>query len=262
MLLLKKIVSSLLFPLALGVEFILLGFILITFTRKQKWGRGLLIFGVLLLCVLSYPPVADRLISPLENMYPAVPAGKAAEVALSYSERPVRWVAVLGGGHWPVPGLSPLSQLSEASVTRLAEGIRLYRELPGSRLVVSGGAVFSSRAGALITAEAARGLGVPEKDLVVRSEGQDTHGEAEDIFVVVGVEPFFLVTSASHMARAMMIFRKAGMNPIAAPTDYLSRNREGLRASLFQVDAGQLYKSQRAFYEYMGMAWAWFIGEI
>ena len=33
-------------------------------------------------------------------------------------------------------------------------------------------------------------------------------------------EPFYLVTSALHMPRAMKLFLKQGLNPLAAPSDY------------------------------------------
>ena len=42
-----------------------------------------------------------------------------------------------------------------------------------------------------------------------------------------------LVTSANHMPRAVAAFRKAGMDPIPAPTEYLARDDYGL----FKVSA-------------------------
>ena len=45
---------------------------------------------------------------------------------------------------------------------------------------------------------------------------------------IVGKDKFILVTSASHMLRAMALFRKQGMEPIPAPTDYMVKEREGV----------------------------------
>jgi len=72
----------------------------------------------------------------------------------------------------------------------------------------------------------------------------------------VGKDKFILVTSAAHMPRAMGLFRKQGMEPIPAPTDYMAGEREGgLRLGMFFPSAGSLEKAGSAIHEYLGMVW-------
>ena len=79
----------------------------------------------------------------------------------------------------------------------------------------------------------------------------------------VGEAPFLLVTSASHMPRAMMLNRKAGLNPIPAPT---ARRAAGTTLksdpAFWLPSAGALEMSERAIHEYLGIAWAWLGGHI
>ncbi len=73
---------------------------------------------------------------------------------------------------------------------------------------------------------------------------------------IVGKDKFILVTSASHMPRAIGLFRKYGMDPIPAPTDYMVKEREGgLTPRVFFPSAGSLEKAGRAIHEYLGMMW-------
>ena len=77
----------------------------------------------------------------------------------------------------------------------------------------------------------------------------------------MGKDRFILVTSASHMRRSQALFRKLGMDPIAAPTDYESTG-QGLRLSDFYPSVGELHKADLALHEYLGLAWAKLRGKI
>ena len=73
------------------------------------------------------------------------------------------------------------------------------------------------------------------------------------------IDRFLLVTSAAHMPRSMMIFRKLGLNPIAAPTDYQKTDREAnltsIESRILNVlpDADNLRETNRAIKEYIGI---------
>ena len=59
-------------------------------------------------------------------------------------------------------------------------------------------------------------LGIPETSIVVASLPINTINEARAIKGIVNEMPFYLVTSAHHMARAIQIFKTFGNNPIPA----------------------------------------------
>ena len=114
-----------------------------------------------------------------------------------------------------------------------------------------------------VMADTAVGWGVDHKNIVVEKEAADTKDHVTYVKKIVGEEPFILVTSASHMPRAMALFRKHGMEPIPAPTDYMVKEREGgLTPGVFFPGAGSLEKAERAVHEYLGLVWAWLRGQI
>ncbi|MCK9263422.1 MAG: hypothetical protein M0R18_06365 [Deltaproteobacteria bacterium] len=62
-----------------------------------------------------------------------------------YPRLGVQWVVVLAGGHVSNESLPVTSQLLDETLVRLAEGIRIQQNLPGARLLVSGGCISSPR---------------------------------------------------------------------------------------------------------------------
>ena len=136
---------------------------------------------------------------------------------------------MLGGGHVSDPRLPANSQISAAALGRVVEGVRLYKAIPGSKLLLSGGAVFDPVPEAEVMAQIAGLLGVKPQDIRLESDSRDTAEEAEIIAKMIGREKFILVTSAAHMPRSMALFRKRGLQPIPAPADFLVREAQGVR---------------------------------
>jgi uncharacterized SAM-binding protein YcdF (DUF218 family) len=247
----KKIVSRFLFPLPLSLEFLFVGLFLLWFTRRQRAGKALVTCGALLLVGLSNTFTSDALLRPLERYYPALAVGQIGPVAPD-----VTFIAVLGGWGDDDPNVPITSHIAPDLMVRLIEGVYLHREIPGSRLILSGG--NDSAEGMTKMAEA---LGVSAGDILRLAEPRDTEEESQQIAPIVGSRRFILVTSASHMPRAMGFFRKRGLQPIAAPTDYLAPRHPTEWGDLFP-DGYYLFKSQVAFYEYLGLAWETLRGKI
>ena len=74
-------------------------------------------------------------------------------------------------------------------------------------------------------------------------------------------EPFALVTSASHMSRSMALFRKQGLNPIAAPTEHIVKYHQRRDPRYYLPSSGSMVVINRAIHEYLGRAWAWLRGQ-
>lgn len=254
----KKIISQFLFPLALSIEISLLGLFLLWFTARQRTGKVCLSIGLCTLTLLSYGTVSDRVLGSLENSYPPYEAGHLSG-SLRY---PIKFVLVLGGGHTSDPGLPVTSQISDASLVRLIEGVRIHRKHPGSKLLLSGGLGFDPYSDAAVMAEVAREIGVPGGDIVLEGQSRDTKDEALILKGMVGSRPFILVTSASHMPRAMALFKKQGMHPVPAPTGHQVKKKWGLSPGSFFPNAEDLRKSETAVHEYLGLAWAKLRGQV
>ncbi len=79
----------------------------------------------------------------------------------------------------------------------------------------------------------------------MQSKPRDTEEEAMNIRNIVGTEQFILITAAYHMPRALKLFKKHGLNPIVAPTNFLREFPNGR----------DLHKTEIAFHEYLGSIW-------
>ncbi|MFA5109824.1 MAG: ElyC/SanA/YdcF family protein [Desulfobaccales bacterium] len=262
MFILKKIAANFLSPGSLGLEILILGLFLLWFTRRQRLGKIVVSLGTALLLLFGSPLLSPRLLMPLERHYPALLHPEALVREGRQPQTSPIWIVVLGGGHDTDPSLPVNSQISRAALSRVVEGVRLYRALPGSKLLMSGGVVFDPVSEAGVMARIAQILGVKPQDLVLEETSRDTAEEAAIIAKMIGADRVILVTSAAHMPRAMALFEKRGLNPIPAPTDYLTRSPQGLSPGQFFPGAGGLGQAEAALHEYLGLAWAWLRGDI
>jgi uncharacterized SAM-binding protein YcdF (DUF218 family) len=256
----KKVISGLLSPTALLLLLLASGLVLLWFTRRQRAGKILVTvsFGWLLLTTSDL--VIDAFNRPLEHYPPLYPRA-ALDTALAAAEKPPRIILVLGGGDVPDPHVPPNDQLSDSGLSRVVEGIRLLREVPGSRLILSGGygrgVKHADRLGAVATM-----LGVKPEEMELDRTAWDTEQEAANIAQKIGHDPFLLVTSAFHMPRALGLFRKAGTSPIPAPTHHISIDSPGLQLLDFFPDAQALDHFEAGMHEYVGMIWSKLRGRI
>lgn len=234
MFLVKKFLSRMFFPLPLCCELLVVGVLLLWLSKRQRVGKSLVSMGVLLLLLLSNAQIGDLLLSPLESKYPPL----ADPSALSKdSQAPVRWVAVLGG--------------ASSMRSRFLSAVGMQKELPGSKLLLSVGRDDGRGANDVI--ELARMIGLRRESLVILQDARDTRDEVKRMSQIIGADRFLLVTSASHMPRAMALFQGAGMNPLPAPTEYLVKSRSSHENWI--PSAGSFYLSERAIYEYLGLLW-------
>jgi uncharacterized SAM-binding protein YcdF (DUF218 family) len=254
MFLFKKIVAPFFFPLSICVEIFLAGLFALWFTRRQKTGKILISIGVILLATMSYSAVSDSFLGTLEYKY--LPITDASNF------QDVKWVVVLGGGHVSNPKLSITDQLTDTSLVRLVEGIRIHKKILNSTLVLSGGSVFSSTSDADTMAKMAMALGIEKKEIVLESESKDTKDQARFIQNIIGTNRFVLVTSASHMARSVALFKAKGMKPIPAPTGFWVKNTINTNPARFFPSGKGIDKMERVVYEYLGIAWAKLRGQI
>ena len=247
--LVKKLLGRLLFPVGLTLSLGLLGLILWHWRPRARWGPLLAWTAWVVLFILSLPVVAYLLMRPLEQS--AGPyADPARLAALGVSQ-----VVVLGGAVNPGEEDHPGDRLGSPTLRRLLEGVRLWRAIPGAKLVLSGGNYLDGEPVAQAMADmAVSELGVPREALVLEQTSWDTEDEARILARQLGDRPFALVTSASHMRRAMRFFQRLGLKPQAAPVDFRTRGFN-LGYENLTPDASGLYGSQKALYEHLGWWW-------
>ena len=255
MFILKKIISPFFYPSTIALIFLGLGLIWLLFTRRQKAAKVCLVAGTLFFGIFSYGFVADYLLRPLETEYQPLPMQLFSGELKNNPAAEAKWIVVLGGGVASDDTIPITSQLSGASTVRLVEGIRLYKKLPGTKLVFVGGKVYGEKAEAEAFAELAGDLGIEHGDIIMLPYARDTKDSARSVRDLVGKDRIVLVTSAAHMPRSMSLFRKQGLDLVAAPTDH-NVKKGGLSPAVFFPRGSELRKSQSAVHEYLGILWA------
>lgn len=244
---LKKIVSSFVYPLGASVLLLFVGLAVWRIKRSCRAAMIFVCLGAVLLLVMSFPMTSALLVKGIEKK-----AGSYADVGLLRSKH-VRYIVVLGGAG-RTPELTPADRTGP-SIFRVMEGVRLWKSIPGSKLVLSGAGFGPEANSPELMKQLPLQLGVPEKSLIVKAQAWDTPQEAKLFSNLVGKEPFALVTSAYHMPRAMMLFQARGLQPIASPCEFKGRVSPPWYRWLVP-SAEALADSTLVLHEYIGMVWA------
>jgi uncharacterized SAM-binding protein YcdF (DUF218 family) len=228
----------------LSIAMILFGLGLwMMYKNSYKRAKILLSASFVWLFLCSYSPLVDTLLYKLETTYPT----------LHKAPKDIHYIYLLGGGHHTNNSLPITSQIEPISVVRLTEAIRLYRQLPNAKIILSGySGLFDKTPHATMQYNLATSLGVPAKDIIVQPSPKDTKEEALVAKQIIGKKPFVLVSSASHLPRAMQIFASQNLHPIPAPTNHLANNNINLY-NIFSSEA--LYKATILWHEYIGIIW-------
>ncbi len=244
----KKLISAFLLPLPFGLLWLTLGVILLLTQRARRLRNTSFIIGFLIITFSSLNPVTFFLLNRLQSEY----------TPLMTIPKDVSQVVVLGGGVSGRKDYPANLTLGSASLSRLVEGVRLFKELykhnENAQLILSGGRVFQSPSSAGKMRNTTVMLGVNEKNTSLEDGSLDTHQEAVFLKKVIGKNPFILVTSAYHMPRAMAMFEAIGMHPIPAPTQFIGQHESSL---IWYIPcASSLTVSDTAIHEYFGILWA------
>lgn len=207
--------KELLHPFSIFLLGIVLSAVLYNFNKRRSAKiAGLLSFLFLLLCSLSL--ITDPLLKNLERRYPVYqPAPQ---------DSTLYYIIVLGGGHAEDPELPANAQLHVTALGRLVEGIRIHRLLPNSRLLLSGYAPDKGTSQAAIQHQAALALGADPKKIYIQDQPKNTYEEAEAFVRRFGTAAeVIVVSSATHIPRAIRMFELHGVQAIAAPVNHLVR---------------------------------------
>lgn len=189
--------------------------------NKRKIAK--IIFGTaFLFFVLTFTEYLPYyLVHRMESEYPPFDATVFSDTSQHI------FIHVLGGGYTFDDRLPASAQLSQVSLGRLSEGLRVSNQLRGSKLVFSGWRVSGSESMAVVMKRAAMSLGTDPSRIEVMEEPRTTSEEARSFAETFGRGvTLILVTDAIHMRRAMDSFKRQGVDAHAAPTNYLAREHD------------------------------------
>lgn len=237
--------------------FILLALLAVLIIWLWKYGDSWMVRGGLLFVLIG-------LVLLSTNWFPQTMTHKLQRQYLAGNEiNPnIHWIVVFGGGQLRHVDAPVNHLLNPTTTQRLLEGVRLYRQLPASKLILSGGGERDeTKSEAAHMATLASWFSIPEKNLVLESRSVNTADEAIAIKQWVHQEPFYLVTSSIHMPRAMALCRKQGLNPVAAPADYPCAKTTDWEKTMLPHPIN-LLNANVAWHEILGWVWGRVTGKI
>lgn len=244
-----------LFVYPLGLACVLMVVALVMWWRRSRWVPVPLSLALIVLLLASNTWVANSLVRSLEWQQ------------LPPKELPTADAIVLLGGATksafpPRPGVD----LSEGG-DRVFYAAQLYREGKAPLVIASGGRIAWRGGGPSESADMAeilKTLGVPSSAILQDPSSLNTYQNAVNVRQIMkkrDIRRVLLVTSAMHMPRSLQIFKRQGIEAIAAPTDFLVSQQEfeeansSPQATVLSLlpDTDRLEKTTLALKEYMGM---------
>lgn len=241
---LKNLLATLLLPPANGLLLLCLAGIF----RRRRWAFGLAVAATLLLFVQSLPPVAALLVGTLERRAGPLLRDRPAAGA----------IVVLGGGLDADAPEYGGDTANERTLVRLRYGAALARQWHLPLLVSGGRPPHAKRSEADVMA----GILQHEFGLVARwreNQSADTADNARFSAVLLraaGIRRIVLVTQAYHMPRARLLFERAGLEVVPAPTAFERGQKTDWTMQDFLPQSRALRTTFFALHEWLGLAWA------
>jgi uncharacterized SAM-binding protein YcdF (DUF218 family) len=227
------------------VLLLILGTLRLAVTRRRR-GLGLIAVAAVGLLLITVLPVGDWLLLPLEGRF-------AASVELP--ER-IDGIVVLGGATDELVSTARDRVAFNAAGARMTDAVALARRYPSARIVLSGGNnhLADLAPEAVIMRSFFLAEGIDPARIVLEARSRTTYENAVLSHAMVQPKPdeiWLLVSSASHMPRAIGCFRAVGWAVLPYPVDYRTTGRFSFASELSL--SGQLARVNAAAKEWMGL---------
>ena len=241
---LKKLATPFILPPGLFILALLLSAVFLIFRHHRNLGIYNLVVS-LIFWIFCSAPFADFLIGGLESEF-EIPQDVKGDV-----------IILLGGGSIDnVPDFSGYGIPTDTMIGRIVTAVRLQKKLD-IPIIVSGGKVYENdNSEAFIAKRFLVDLGVAEDKIVLEEKSRDTYENAKYTKEICFKNDFqrpFLVTSASHLRRSLLSFRKVGMDIIPYPANFKSKRDHTYQLRHYLPRSSSLMKTSNALHEYFGI---------
>ena len=234
-----------------SIFLILLAGVGLLFLGREKLGKKLIVASTALIFLISFLPVYETLLLPLENRFP-IPEPLPEKV---------HGVIVLGGAE--IPKLTQLrGQVSlTESVERLTTFVNLARRYSDAKLVYAGGqgAITQQKYKSATTARLFfEQMGLDTSHIIFDSQSRNTQenvANALQLVQPVKGEKWVLITSAWHMPRSVGIFRKFNWQVIPYPVDFKTTGKLEMSVKLPRFST--IASVSNVVYEWIGLLYYW-----
>lgn len=240
----KKLITPFVLPPGIFVLALIAAGALFIFKKRRKIGISNLALG-LLLWIFCSAPFSNYLIGGLESEFDL-----SADVS-------GECIILLGGGIIDgVHDFSGIGTPTDSMLSRIVTAVRLQRKLD-IPIIVSGGKIRENISSeAQIARRFLVDLGVAEGKILIEENARDTYENAKytrDICLTRNFQKPILVTSAFHMKRALLAFKKVGLDVAPYPAGFRSKNAQEVEWLSYLPRAGSLEAASDAIHEHLGI---------
>jgi uncharacterized SAM-binding protein YcdF (DUF218 family) len=215
---LSKLLPLFIYPIGLSCLMMIASIVAIL-NRRSKFAILLITLAASLLLVTSSGVFSNWIVRSLEQQYlpGEVPQAEA--------------IVLLGGATDSQLAPRPWVEISNEG-DRVLYTAKLYREGKAPWVIPTGGRISWKGPGTSEAEDMAtlmETMGVPRSAIILEPKALNTYENAVNVKTILEerkIDRFLLVTSAAHMPRSMMIFRKLGLNAIPTPTDYQKQSAQ------------------------------------
>lgn len=213
---------------------------------RRRRGLSLIVAGTVALVAICILPVSSLMVIPLEDRFatPTLPAH-------------VDGIVVLGGSISPRLSLARGRPAVRDASERLFSAAALARLYPDARLILCGGIVnpyANAVPESMVMRDLLASIGVTPERLELETKSRNTYENAIYALELAHPKPgetWLLVTSGTHMPRAVGSFRKAGWTILPYPVDYLT---DGTASIGFDFELSkELRRIDIAAHEWVGL---------
>ena len=221
---------------------------------RPRWGRRWVIGFAIALWFCSTPLGSELLAGSLARGFHPIEDRREADGVTA--------IVVIGGGTKEVnAGSVRLGYPIDETALRIVETVRLFQLLGSQPLIVaSGGSPRTDQGvseGDVIAADLAQ-LHIPPDRIVVDSRSETTREQAVAVTQLLrarGIGRFALVTSPTHMLRAVLAFRAQGADVV--PSMSPLRSTAMTDVHFIMPNGASLQLSDDAVYDYASTAYYW-----
>ncbi len=246
---LDKLLPVFAFPLGLSIALCIVAFGL-SAAGRHRVVRILLAVVAVGLWIASTPGFAGLITETLEDQHPATAVADAPQADA---------IVVLGGGIASPGGEAFAEATLGRAADRLGQAYSLWRAGKAKVILISGGNLPwapMDKPEAELAATILEQAGVPRDSILVEGESRNTHENALNTAALwreKGFHTGYLVTSASHMPRAVASFRAAGLDLMPWPAAFQAQGPVVQNIFDLLPDATALAMTSASAKEWLGL---------
>ena len=243
---LSKIIWLLINPFNIFIFFTLIT-ILIYLLKYRKLSIIIFLTNSFFILMISFLPIGNYLIHQIEKEYHSS----------TNIPKKIDGIVILGGATNPIMFKEYMQISVNGSAERLIESVHIINKFKNSKVIFSGGSGVVSRPDlghSQVAKSFFKKMGFKENRIIYEDNSRNTYENiifSKEIANPKKNENWLLITSASHMKRALLIGSKHNWNLIPYPVDFKTRKKFKLTPNLSLLS--NLNSFQEGSHEWLGL---------